>query len=274
MSTPKLLPAFAPVPRLKDRSNGWKPEVQRAFIEALADTGSVTSACRAVGRSTHGAYHLRRQPGAEEFAAAWEAALDFGMRRIEDVAMDRALNGVEVPVYSYGKLVGTRISHNDRLLMFMLRNRSPDRFADGRSALRQGGGNAIDKMELTRLRKQWRKEWEAERAAEQLKQEAVTMESINAKIDAIRAREEAIESPRVRAAREALEAAIAADRAEGYNPRRDPEHELYNPNLGRRTREDCEVQLPEWWDDEVAEMEAEEEENRLRLRTLKDEGWD
>ena len=86
MSTPKLLPAFAPVPRLKDRSNGWKPEVQRAFIEALADTGSVTSACRAVGRSTHGAYHLRRQPGAEEFAAAWEAALDFGMRRIEDVA--------------------------------------------------------------------------------------------------------------------------------------------------------------------------------------------
>ncbi|MXO50320.1 hypothetical protein GRI42_03265 [Erythrobacter gaetbuli] len=100
------------------------------------------------------------------------------------------------------------------------------------------------------------------------------MESINAKIDAIRAREEAIESPRVRAAREALEAAIAADRAEGYNPRRDPEHEMYNPNHARRTHEDGEVQLPEWWDDEVAEMEAEEEENRLRLRTLKDEGWD
>ena len=34
-----ILPHFAPVPREKDRSNGWKPEVQRAFIEALAETG-------------------------------------------------------------------------------------------------------------------------------------------------------------------------------------------------------------------------------------------
>ena len=50
------LPAFAPVPRLADRSNGWKPEVQRAFIEALAETGSVQAACRRVNRSDNGAY--------------------------------------------------------------------------------------------------------------------------------------------------------------------------------------------------------------------------
>ena len=30
------LPAFIPVPRAKERSNGWKPQVQRAFIEAEA----------------------------------------------------------------------------------------------------------------------------------------------------------------------------------------------------------------------------------------------
>ena len=34
-----ILPPFSPVPREKDRHNGWKPEVQRAFIEALAETG-------------------------------------------------------------------------------------------------------------------------------------------------------------------------------------------------------------------------------------------
>ena len=264
------LPAFTPVPRLKERSNGWKPHVQRAFIEALADTGSVAAACRMVRRSTHGAYHLRRQPGAEEFAAAWEAALDFGMRRIEDVAMDRALNGVEQPVYSYGKLVGTRMVHNDRLLMFMLRNRAPGRFAEGRAK----SMNAVDKMELTRLRNKWRKEWEAERAAEQLEQEAATMASINAKIDMLREREARIESPRVRAARAALEEAIAADREEGYSPLRDPEHELYNPALAARRAEDGEVELPEWWDEEVAEMEAEEAETSPRWRTLKDDGWD
>ena len=39
MTLPTFLPDFTPVPRLKDRSNGWKPHVQRAFIEALARTG-------------------------------------------------------------------------------------------------------------------------------------------------------------------------------------------------------------------------------------------
>ncbi|MFN2100477.1 hypothetical protein [Altererythrobacter sp. MF3-039] len=158
--TPNLpsLPDFTPVPRAKDRSNGWKPEVQRAFIEALADTGSVAHACRKVNRSTNGAYQLRRQDGAQGFAAAWEAALAHGVKRIEDVAMDRALNGVEVPVYSYGKLVGTRRQYNDRLLMFMLRNRAPERFTEGRAKAM----NAVDQQTLDKLKKQWRKEWKKE----------------------------------------------------------------------------------------------------------------
>ncbi|PIW55207.1 MAG: hypothetical protein COW16_07350 [Sphingomonadales bacterium CG12_big_fil_rev_8_21_14_0_65_65_10] len=160
------LPAFTSVPRLKDRSNGWKPEVQRAFIEALADTGSVKAACRKVGRAEVGAYLLRRHPEAESFRAAWQAALDLGMQRIEDVAMDRALNGVEVPVYSYGKLVGARTVYNDRLLMFMLRNRAPERFGaridGGRHAKGLGGPGAIGKMEKRRLKKKWRAKWQAE----------------------------------------------------------------------------------------------------------------
>jgi len=153
------LPAFTPVPRQCNRHDGWTPDRQRRFIEALADTGSVEAACRAVDMSSVGAYHLRRQPGADEFRAAWEAALQLGVQRIEDVAMDRALNGVEEPVYSYGKLVGTRIKRNDGLLMFLLRNRAPERFAAGGGAKRM---NALDKQELARLKKKWRKEWEAE----------------------------------------------------------------------------------------------------------------
>ena len=154
------LPPFAPVPRAKDRANGWKPQVQLAFIEALAETGSVKSAARRVNRAEVGAYLLRRHPEAAEFRKAWDIALDIGMRRIEDVAMDRALHGVEVPMYSYGKLIGTRTVYNDRLLMFMLRNRASERFPGG---LRQADGakapSAVDQMELTRLKKQWHKEW-------------------------------------------------------------------------------------------------------------------
>ena len=171
------LPAFTPVPRKYERRDGWTPERQRSFIEALADTGSVEAACRAVDMSSVGAYHLRRQEGAESFRAAWEAALAHGIQRIEDVAMDRALNGVEEPVYSYGKIIGTRIKHNDRLLMFMLRNRAPERFAAGGGPK---GLNAVSQQQLDKLRKQWIKEYEAS------KPNVTTAEvraSINHKID-------------------------------------------------------------------------------------------
>jgi hypothetical protein len=72
------LPAFEPVPR-KFRHDGWTPERQKAFIAALAESGNVTAACAHVGMTTEGAYYLRRQPGAESFARAWQGALDGGI---------------------------------------------------------------------------------------------------------------------------------------------------------------------------------------------------
>ena len=58
------LPSFTPVPRKSKRHDGWTEDRQRRFIEALADTGSVQAACRAVNMRTVGAYYLRRQKGA------------------------------------------------------------------------------------------------------------------------------------------------------------------------------------------------------------------
>ena len=67
------LPEFTPVPR-KYRHDGWTPERQKAFIEALADTGSVRRRPLAqVNMSNVNAYALRRSPGAEGFRKAWEA---------------------------------------------------------------------------------------------------------------------------------------------------------------------------------------------------------
>jgi hypothetical protein len=123
------LPQFEPVPR-KYRHDGWTPERQKAFIAALADTGSVKRAARAVNMSPEGAYWLRRQPGSETFRRAWEAALDFGVQRLKDEAFDRALNGQLSPVFVGGKLKGFRRIKNDRLLMFCLRMNA--RGEDGR----------------------------------------------------------------------------------------------------------------------------------------------
>lgn len=179
------LPDFTPVPRLCNRHDGWTPERQRRFIEALADTGSVKRAAHAVNMTPESAYLLRRHPKGQEFRKAWEAALALGVQRLEDTAMERAIHGVEVPVYHFGQIVGTRRVYNDRLLMFLLRNRAPDRFAaDGAKGL-----SAVDRARLARLKREWRAEWEAERAAAtQGPSEQEVIESINRKLDEARKR--------------------------------------------------------------------------------------
>ena len=119
------LPSFTPVP-VKPRHDGWTAERQRAFIGALADTGSVSRAARYVNMSPEGAYYLRRRPGAEGFRRAWEAALDLGVQRLKDIAYERAIEGQLSPVFVAGKLKGFRRVRNDRLLMFCLRMNARD----------------------------------------------------------------------------------------------------------------------------------------------------
>ncbi|PKP86627.1 MAG: hypothetical protein CVT78_12100 [Alphaproteobacteria bacterium HGW-Alphaproteobacteria-17] len=119
------LPEFTPVPR-KYRHDGWTPERQKAFISALADTGSVSRAAAMVNMAQTNCYTLRRAPGAESFRRAWEAALDFGVARLKDIAFERAIDGYLVPVFVGGKLLGYRRRHNDALLMFCLRHYGQD----------------------------------------------------------------------------------------------------------------------------------------------------
>lgn len=121
---PSLLD-FAPVPR-RYRHDGWTPERQRAFIHALADTGCVDRSARMVNMAQTNCYALRRAPGAEEFARAWEAALDCGLLIMKDLAFERAIEGELIPVFSQGKLMGYRRKRNDALLMFCLRHYGQD----------------------------------------------------------------------------------------------------------------------------------------------------
>jgi hypothetical protein len=65
---------FAPVP-CRPRVNGWTPALQRAFIAALAVTGSPRRAAHALGKFEYGAAQLRKAPGAAAFNAAWDKAL-------------------------------------------------------------------------------------------------------------------------------------------------------------------------------------------------------
>lgn len=71
---------FTPVPR-RAHANGWTDAHQRAFIAALALTGSAGQAARTIGRHAYGAERLRTARGGRGFARAWEAALDIARQR-------------------------------------------------------------------------------------------------------------------------------------------------------------------------------------------------
>ena len=167
-----------------------------------------------------GAYLLRRHKDAASFRKAWEAALALGVQQLEDVAKERALHGTEVPVYSYGKLIGSRVVHNDRLLMFLLRNRAPTRFtADGRVAARRSTiGDPAEAAKLSRLKRQWRKEWEAERAAIDEREEAESLTSLDDKLERMRQHWLRSMSPRTRELHDAYQRSRAEDEAAGYRP--------------------------------------------------------
>ena len=98
---------FAPVPT-RPRHDGWSPDRQRRFIDALATLGSVNAAAGAVGASRASAYALRARPGAESFAAAWDAALSHARAERFDILFERAMTGVLVPRRYRGEFVGTR----------------------------------------------------------------------------------------------------------------------------------------------------------------------
>ncbi|MEL6530713.1 MAG: hypothetical protein AAFQ27_12190 [Pseudomonadota bacterium] len=67
-------PEFTPV-KIRERADGWRPEVQCGFLAALYLTGSVTAAVREVGMSAKSAYRLRAREGATSFANAWDHVL-------------------------------------------------------------------------------------------------------------------------------------------------------------------------------------------------------
>ncbi|PXA86586.1 hypothetical protein DMC47_34635 [Nostoc sp. 3335mG] len=158
--TPAMLegaPDFAPAPRGATRYDGWTPDRQRAFVKALAETGCVRRACAWVGMSTVGAYLLRKGAGAEAFAAAWDDALALGTERLADIAYERAVYGVPVPVFHKGEQVGEKRWYNDRLLMWVMRHADRERYDDAPK------GNRVPPHVRKALREEWEREQEARR---------------------------------------------------------------------------------------------------------------
>ena len=125
--TPFEMPAFDPVP-VRPRHDGWTPDKQIDFIEALAASGCVEDACRSVGVASSSAYRLRARADAQSFRYAWDFALDYAIMRLSDAVFSRAIHGVARPVFYKGEVVGERRYYDERLAMWLLRHRDPVRY--------------------------------------------------------------------------------------------------------------------------------------------------
>ena len=104
----------------------WTKPRMASFLRELASTHCVSSAAQAVGMSRQSAYKLRARLKGQPFDVAWEAAFQHGYDELAQAALERALHGIEVPIYSKGELIGTRRHFDERLTCFLLgaRNRN------------------------------------------------------------------------------------------------------------------------------------------------------
>ncbi|MEM8919222.1 MAG: hypothetical protein AAGE37_10210 [Pseudomonadota bacterium] len=106
--------------------NRWNKRKMADFLRMLAASQNVSTAAKSVGMSRQSAYKLRARLKGAPFDIAWEAAFRHGYDNLAHAALERALNGVEVPHYYRGELVGTSRRYDERLTVALLamRNRS------------------------------------------------------------------------------------------------------------------------------------------------------
>ena len=110
---------FAPFIHPRPKRTSITPDLQRRFVATLAATGIVAQAARSIGKSMEALYMLRRRPGAEGFAAAWDEAARWGMDRLSDCALERALSEADYSGFASGSS-----GRGDAVLIGVLRHRS------------------------------------------------------------------------------------------------------------------------------------------------------
>ena len=94
------------------------------FIKVLRDTGNVSRAAKAAGIPSSSAYRQRAR--IIKFREQWDDALNEALDNIEEVLLDRAVNGVERQHFHGGEVTGTYRTYSDSLAMFILRGRRPE----------------------------------------------------------------------------------------------------------------------------------------------------
>lgn len=101
------------------RRDGWSPQRQRIFLEAIAEGSTVGEACAHVGLSPASAYALRRRAAGTSFRLGWDAANLLARDKVADTLLARAIEG-QTETYTRGDAIFTRHRYDNRLATTML----------------------------------------------------------------------------------------------------------------------------------------------------------
>lgn len=126
-------PARNPVtPALEPPQRGPSATSLKSFLHFLSRSGSVTFAALQARLDRRTVYRLKAND--EQFAAQWNEALNLGIDRLQDDAMQRALNGSERHLWRNGKQVGSVLQYDNKLLQFLLRAHRPEIYSEKRQS--------------------------------------------------------------------------------------------------------------------------------------------
>lgn len=104
---------------------------RKVFLDVLAKTGNVSFSAQAAGYTTTIFLHKTRRED-EDFAEAWDQALQAAGDVVEAEAYRRAIEGVLEPNYYKGDVVGYTPKYSDTLLLAILKKLKPEYREGGR----------------------------------------------------------------------------------------------------------------------------------------------
>ncbi len=104
------------------------PKKDAKFLELLSQGATVSAAAQGAGYARASLYRWRK--AREDFAAAWDEALEVGTDLLEDEVLRRAKDGTAEPRFYEGAVCGHVQRYSDTLAIFLLKARRPEKYGD------------------------------------------------------------------------------------------------------------------------------------------------
>lgn len=146
---------------------------RRVFLDVLAKTGVVAEAARAVGYTDTATLQQYRRND-EEFAEAWDFALEAAAHVLEEEIWRRAKEGVLEPIFYKGEVAGYKTNYSDTLAMFILRGLKPSVY---RESQRGGDTNISFGIAVLPMTAQSDDQWEQRAVLMHQEQKTITIEA-------------------------------------------------------------------------------------------------